>query len=901
MCSSRKLLPASLVVALVAALLLGLAPVATGDDGGRAKPAGARARSIVLDNGLEVIVIEKSTVPLVTIDVVVRTGAFTETETTDGLAHLYEHMFFKGNAALPSQEAYMRRVNELGITFNGTTSSEKVDYFITLPSKNFAAGMKFMSDALLSPLYNADELDSERHVVTGEYDRNEADPNYHLRTAVGRALYPGTYHRKNALGERKVILSATRDHMLDFRAKYYVPNNSALIICGDVNRTEAVDLARALFGEHAWPEGSDPHREKRTPHAPLVASKYLIVEKATQSASIDCVWRGPDIGKDDRATIVADVFGTLLALPTSKLSVALRDTGLATGAGMSYYTQRENGEIHFGARVNGDNVNQTIEAAFVEIERMATDPTYFTADDVAVAAANLQNDWLYAGEQGLQLARDLGFWWAVADLGYYRDYLDEARTVTADEVRAFVRRYVLGKPHILGVLCNAETKARLELTPESIERRVAAITRRAGPEAAVTSYRLGNGLRVLVRRDPGSPTSALSVLFDGGARNVDEGREGIERLTAALMLAGSERWKRDELRERMARLGARFSTASDYDVTHTTVKSTRGAFAEAVKTLASCLREPQLDGAELVRIRDAIVNDLKAEQEDPNRKLWRNVNDGFFAGHPYLRYPSGTLEAVPGLGEKEVRAHRDRILRADRMLVVVVGDHEPEPLRALLDAELGDLPRGDGAPLAALPEFAADGPLINWTEREIPTTYFAGKFPIPAIGAEGWAAARVAFTLLSKRFWDSIRTRHALSYAPFAGASSYQSNYGYVYVTTVDPDRCAQIMLEDARWLAATNHQQTQIDAIASQEFTRLFQGAEKPDVHALGLGRAELCYGGYGQFYDQADELRAVTPEQLRAAARTLFRGLRFGAVGPEAMDEAGLRALAAGPRAGR
>src|SRR5688572_17098093 len=97
-----------------------------------------------LENGLDLIVVEKHDAAIVTIEIAVRTGSFTETPATNGLSHLYEHMFFKGNAALPTQERYMARKSQLGASFNGTTSEERVNYFITLPSRNFAEGMKFM-------------------------------------------------------------------------------------------------------------------------------------------------------------------------------------------------------------------------------------------------------------------------------------------------------------------------------------------------------------------------------------------------------------------------------------------------------------------------------------------------------------------------------------------------------------------------------------------------------------------------------------------------------------------------------------------------------------------------------------------------------------------------------------
>ena len=129
-----------------------------------------------LGNGLDVIVINNPAVPLVTIELDVKNGAYTEPPEYDGLSHLYEHMFFKANSKIPSQERYMERLRELGATFNGTTSEERVNYFIIVPKDSLEQSMQFMYDAITSPLFLQEELVNERPVVTGEYDRNEANP-----------------------------------------------------------------------------------------------------------------------------------------------------------------------------------------------------------------------------------------------------------------------------------------------------------------------------------------------------------------------------------------------------------------------------------------------------------------------------------------------------------------------------------------------------------------------------------------------------------------------------------------------------------------------------------------------------------------------------------------------------
>ncbi|HET7152318.1 MAG TPA: insulinase family protein, partial [Candidatus Kapabacteria bacterium] len=137
-----------------------------------------------LSNGLEVYVIENHGVPLTTIDITARNGSFTEPENYAGLSHLYEHMFYKANEKYPSQEQFMERIRELGISFNGYTTEEFVTYFFTLPSKNLEEGISFMSAAIETPKFDENELEREREVVLGEFDRDEAQPTFKLEYAM---------------------------------------------------------------------------------------------------------------------------------------------------------------------------------------------------------------------------------------------------------------------------------------------------------------------------------------------------------------------------------------------------------------------------------------------------------------------------------------------------------------------------------------------------------------------------------------------------------------------------------------------------------------------------------------------------------------------------------------------
>ena len=122
-----------------------------------------------LSNGLQVVVIENSKVPLATIEIAVKNGAYTEGPEYSGLSHLFEHMFFKANQSYPTQEKFLKRTQELGAIWNGTTADERVNYFFTIPKDSLDAGLGFMNAAIRFPIYRPEDMAKERPVVDGEF------------------------------------------------------------------------------------------------------------------------------------------------------------------------------------------------------------------------------------------------------------------------------------------------------------------------------------------------------------------------------------------------------------------------------------------------------------------------------------------------------------------------------------------------------------------------------------------------------------------------------------------------------------------------------------------------------------------------------------------------------------
>ncbi|MBW2537893.1 MAG: insulinase family protein [Deltaproteobacteria bacterium] len=382
----------------------------------------------------------------------------TETPEYAGVSHLYEHMFFKANAVIPNQEAYMARVRELGIKFNGTTGTERVNYFFTTTSNHLDEAMVFMRDAIMTPKFDAEELDKERVVVTGEMDRAESSPFYWFNRAVQRRLWHKHPWRKDALGRRETVLAATPEMLRTIQKRYYVPNNSLLVVTGDVSAKEIFASADQLYAD--WKRAPDPFvAHPLPPHPPLKRSELVVVEKPVQTFVGTLVWHGPStVPGEMAATYAADAFGTVVDEPSSRFQKALVDSGHCVGARLGWYTQRNVGPLSLQFQAAPDKIEACTQAVFAEIETMQK-PGYVTAEELATAANTLRIAKIYERERPSALAHLITFWWASASLDYYLGYVDNVAKVTPADVTGFVTRYMKDKPFVFGALLSPEMKA----------------------------------------------------------------------------------------------------------------------------------------------------------------------------------------------------------------------------------------------------------------------------------------------------------------------------------------------------------------------------------------------------------------------------------------------------------
>jgi len=421
----------------------------------------------VLSNGLEVIVVENHGVPLATVEVNVRNGSFTQTPEYAGLAHMYEHMFFRANAGYPESGMYLDRASQLGAVFNGTTQEETVSYYLTVPADSVRGAIQWLTPALKAPLFLENELAVERQVVIGEYDRNESSPFFQLQRQMDMKLYPGNYSRKNVIGDRQVVATTTPAKMRFIQNKYYIPNNSVLIVAGDVKPDSIFAIAEKQLG--SWPRGPDPFAADPIPDIPpLTASDAVVAEAGVNAVTVLLQWQGPSVRKDPKSTYAADVFSDLLNDPRSRFQQRLVDSGLWQGVTVNYYTLNHTGPITISGQTSPDKLRPALAALDSAIKQL-DDPKYFDPDELKAAQAHRAVTSAFGMEQASAFAHTLGFWWSVASLEYYMGYVDNMARQTTRDLRAYADTYIVGKPHITGVLISPAGRQEIHLTVDELK------------------------------------------------------------------------------------------------------------------------------------------------------------------------------------------------------------------------------------------------------------------------------------------------------------------------------------------------------------------------------------------------------------------------------------------------
>ncbi|WNG43122.1 insulinase family protein [Archangium minus] len=425
--------------------------------------AAPQVHSRRLDNGLEVVVVERHALPLVTVELAVRAGAQVESPEYNGLSHLFEHLF-------GSDEDRRARLRELGVKTSAFTSVELVDFPFSTTPEHLEGVLTYLRDGLVSPRLHSEALKREQVGVTNEMNQMESMAGQTLYREVHRRLWWKYPSYKDQLGTRQAVLGATPEHLRTLHARYFVPNNSLLVVAGDVRAADVFAQVERVF--RGWARAPDPFElYPRVVHPPLKGSEVVVDHEPVGMVKGGFHWQGPSgEGPGAELASAARLLGYLTEDPTSHFQKALVESGTCVSASLSWYEQRNVGPLDLDFEAAPERVDECLRAVLAELTRLKDEG--LTDEALRAAVRRMEVDQALDRERTRLFSRRLVLGWSVASVGAYLTSLEDARRVRREDLVRLLDTYVLGKPFVLGVMLSPEVAEQRKLDVAHFERLV---------------------------------------------------------------------------------------------------------------------------------------------------------------------------------------------------------------------------------------------------------------------------------------------------------------------------------------------------------------------------------------------------------------------------------------------
>jgi zinc protease len=411
-----------------------------------AAPAVAQStQDTTLANGLQVYVAENHRLPEATVVVAVRTGAFTQEARQDGLAHLYEHLLYR---AYPhGLQGFEHDAGKIDADFNGETDVDYVEYHLDLSSGDVATAVKMLSQLVRNAHFTDGDIKAERPIVMDEMARDASSPQALLAREVSQRLWGDSWSRVDVIGDSGTIGGLNLDEVQSQYAKYYIPNNSAIFVSGDVSTAAVRKMVADAFGD--WTRGPDP--VLRPTYVPLGKTTFVLVPGSVSDVTYLVAVQGPANGPADTDAVPAELLARVLDNGAAAFQGRLVGSGTFTSVTAGYRGDHFDGAITFRGRTDLQHASKALLALLNEMDVM--DAMQDVSDeDLAFARRADQVAKAIEAEDPNGLALLLSDWWGGPGLSAYSSIDKRFATVKLADLTRIATTYVAGHPRVVGIL-----------------------------------------------------------------------------------------------------------------------------------------------------------------------------------------------------------------------------------------------------------------------------------------------------------------------------------------------------------------------------------------------------------------------------------------------------------------
>lgn len=391
-----------------------------------------------LSNGMTLIVKENRAAPIVALDAWVATGSINEDDENNGVSHFFEHLLFKGTEKRGVGE-FDKEIESLGGRSNAATAQDYTHYLVVVSSTFFDEALDALSDVIMNSVFDASEIEKERLVILEEKRRSLDDPTTVVYQTLYTLSFPEHPYRRTVLGSNESISGLKREDFLAYHREYYVPNNIAFVVVGDVDSDEVVAKAEKAFKDFKPQEITQ--RSYSVEKVPGMETRRSVFERDVEQAYMGIAFLASNIKSKD--TYALDVLATILGEGrSSRLYRNIREEKqLVTSIQSFNVAQRDAGLVIVLATLNPDNLQRAEEEILAEVAKLASEDV--TQEELEKAKTKLITDYAFDSETNIDQTSILGYYQVVA--GDYKlgiSYPDEIKKVTAVDVKATASSYL---------------------------------------------------------------------------------------------------------------------------------------------------------------------------------------------------------------------------------------------------------------------------------------------------------------------------------------------------------------------------------------------------------------------------------------------------------------------------
>ena len=664
----------------------------------------------VLPNGLKLLVYEDHKAPIVAVNVWYHVGSKNEKPGKSGFAHLFEHLMFNGSENF--DDDYFQAIERIGGTdVNGTTNSDRTNYFQNVPTAALDQVLFLESDRMGHLLGNIDQdlLDEQRGVVQNEKRQGENQPYGRQRNLLTEAMYPkGHPYSWTVIGKMEDLNAASIDDVHEWFKGYYGAANAVIAIAGDVEPQDIYKRVLKYFGD--IPAG--PTIQRQEVNVPIHnGDTYQVYEDRVPESRILFAWNTPPFGhKED---VHFDLISAILTSgKNSRLYKKLVYEDQIASMVTSYEASSEIASTFITmANVKpGKDVEEVKAILLAEIDNLIKNGP--TEEELKRVKASYFSGFIkgleriggFGGTSDILASNETYF----GDASYYKTVLKYVEDATTEDIKATAQKWLTKGKHT--IVCNPFPEYSVSKSSVDRSKLPELGTPKTSKFPVVQRSKLSNGLNIVLAKREGVSTIVMDLMIDAGYKTDFLSSPGTASLAMNLLDEGTKEMNSLEINEKLELLGASLYTFSGQDNSNVYMNTLKPSLTASLEIFADVVLNPAFPQKEFDRLKSEQINNIKKEKAQPITMALRSMNKYIYGeGHPYSNPYTGTgyEDTVEKLTRNDITDFYSTWVRPNNATLVVTGDVEMSELKSVLEKSLGKWKKKD------VPKITFNKPKVN--------------------------------------------------------------------------------------------------------------------------------------------------------------------------------------------